>query len=254
MNIAPPGWKNTYDPLRDLFNEKYNWVSPDISLNPEISRITQPSVEGTHKSKSAGQRAEIKESIEKYLINEIQQGNIENRDDIKLGLISLGFEVPRAGKDYITVLDPETKVRTRLKGAIYEKSWRLEQSLEATSNLETSGDRESNKGRIRELEAELDNRIQERTEYNQQRYPRPEPSAKPGSERKPESSQESKKDFNDGMDTATPYSPPDLHSYFREQLGSDAISISPHPEAIIRDQDERTKNNDSTSPNQPEQV
>jgi 5S rRNA maturation endonuclease (ribonuclease M5) len=235
MNIAPPGWKNTYDPLRDLLNEKHNWVSPDISLNPEISRITQPSVEGTHKSKSAQTRAEIKQSIENYLTDEIQAGNVENRDDIILSLHGLGFETPRIGKDYITILDPETNTRTRLKGAIYEKSWTVERTLERTSNQETSTDRASASGRIRELERELENRIQERAEYNQQRYPHPNPSPEPRFERTPGTSKENKKDTINGVDTATINSPPDLNHYLGEQLGSDAIPIKPYQATVNRD-------------------
>jgi len=247
MNIAPPGWKNTFDPLRDLFNEKNNWVSPDISLNPSIARITQPSAEGTHKSKPAGTRAEIKKSIESYLLDEIQQGNVQNRDDIIQSLHGLGLETPRAGNDYITVLDAETKTRTRLKGAIYEKSWQLEQSLERASEPETQGDRASNKGRIAELERELENRIQERTKYNQQRYPRPEPKPQPRLKRKSESNQENEEDVNGSMDTAAVDSLPDLLDYLGEQLGSDAILDAPHSEPAISDKRERSKNNDSAS-------
>lgn len=245
MNIASPGWKNTYDPLRDLFNEKYKWVSPDISLNPEISRITQPGETGTHKSKLAQTRAEIKKSIEQYIIDEIDQGNVQNRDDIKLTLMSLGFEIPRAGKDYITVLDTETNTRIRFKGAIYEQHWTVERTLEETSNQEAERDGESNKGRIRELERELENRISERAEYNISRYSYPKQTVKQKSKPEPGGNKKDEKSFDGGMDTAASDSPSDLYSYFREQLGSDGIFDAPHPGPIISDQSEQSKNKQS---------
>ena len=238
MNIAQPGWKNTYDPLRDLFNEKNKWVSPDISQNPDIARITQLGREGTHKSEKAKTRADIKQSIENYLLDEIQQGNIQNRNDIKLSLMSLGFEIPRIGKDYITILDVETNTRIRLKGAIYEQYWTVERTLEKASKQQARADRSIDTERVRALERELENRIQERIEYNQSRYSRPERPAKfdvnRDIKREPEPSKISEKDISESVDTTAPDSTPDLFSHLQQHLGSDAIPVIPYQEPINR--------------------
>lgn len=239
MNIAQPGWRNTYDPLRDLFNEKNNWVSPDISQNPDIARITQPRDEGTHKSRAAKTRAEIKQSIEQYLIDEIQAGNIENREDIINSLQSMGFEISRAGKDYITILDPETKNRTRLRGAIYEQSFTVERTLETTSNQQAQSDRASDSGRIAELERELENRIQERFEYNQQRYSEPNRKPKYRPKFKSEPSKKSKNDTYESVDTTPANSTPDLFSYLQQQLGSNAIPVISYQESVNRNKRKR---------------
>ena len=39
LNIAPPGWRQTFDPLRDAFNHEHGWSRPD---DPERARVQQP--------------------------------------------------------------------------------------------------------------------------------------------------------------------------------------------------------------------
>ena len=39
LNIAPPGWRRTFDPLRDAFNHEHGWGRPD---DPARARVEQP--------------------------------------------------------------------------------------------------------------------------------------------------------------------------------------------------------------------
>ena len=39
LNIAPPGWRKTFDPLRDAFNHEYGWNRPD---DPARARVQHP--------------------------------------------------------------------------------------------------------------------------------------------------------------------------------------------------------------------
>ena len=39
LNIAPPGWQQTFDPLRDGFNHEHGWSRPD---DPARARTQQP--------------------------------------------------------------------------------------------------------------------------------------------------------------------------------------------------------------------
>ena len=39
LNIAPPGWQKTFDPLRDAFNHEHGWSRPD---DPARARTQQP--------------------------------------------------------------------------------------------------------------------------------------------------------------------------------------------------------------------
>jgi len=223
FNAAPPGWRKDFDPLRDYFNEKNNWKSPDISLNTDQARITQPSLDALRR----GTRLEIKKTIEEYIINEIGNENINCRDDIIQSLMSIGFEIPRAGKNYITIHDTDTKIKIRLKGAIYEQSWTTKPTLETENVREEKGARSTGRARADGLYSELENRISKRAEYNQQRYKRPErtltPSTHGDKKQEPENSKRDKEKVDAVMAQTKPYSPPRLTNYLREQLGTDAI-------------------------------
>ena len=39
LNIAPPSWRRTFDPLRDAFNHEHGWSRPD---DPARARVQQP--------------------------------------------------------------------------------------------------------------------------------------------------------------------------------------------------------------------
>ncbi len=39
LNIAPPGWRRTFDPLRDAFNHEHGWSRPD---DPARARAQHP--------------------------------------------------------------------------------------------------------------------------------------------------------------------------------------------------------------------
>ena len=48
LNIAPPGWRRTFDPLRDAFNDEHGWSRPD---DPERS---SPDTAPTSRRRSCG--------------------------------------------------------------------------------------------------------------------------------------------------------------------------------------------------------
>ena len=54
LNIAPPGWQRTFDPLRDPFNHEHGWSRPD---DPARSRAQQPGHPGLHRGIEAAGRA-----------------------------------------------------------------------------------------------------------------------------------------------------------------------------------------------------
>lgn len=223
FNPAPPGWQKDYDALRDYFNEKNDWKSPDISLNPEQARITQPALDALRR----GSRSEIKKNLEKYIINEIENENINNRDDIIQSLQDIGFEIPRQGKSYITIHDTETDTRIRLKGAIYEQYWRTEQTLKTENRSEAERDRDFDTARATAAYNALEARISKRTEYNQKRYKRPERRFTQDSFRdkkqKSGSSKRNQEKVDADMVKDDPNSNISLDSHLREQLGADAI-------------------------------
>jgi len=254
FNPAPPGWQKDFDPLRDHYNEKYSWKTPDISLKPENARITQPELDALR----CGTRAEIKKTIEQYLLSEAEEGNIENREDIIESLQSIGFEIPRQGKNYITIHDTESNTRIRLKGAIYEQHWRPEQTLEAENSSETERDRNTDEARARTAYSELENRISKRAEYNQQRYPKAE--SKPttrthrNKKQKSEPSKRSEKNDDTGLDQAKLDSDNSLSDYLHKQLRTDALHINAHPEPNNTDRKKRKNIKDTEKSGQLDKI
>jgi len=243
MNISPPGWEKNYDSLRDYFNKKYEWKSPDIDKNPEISRLTRPHLEGVHKSLKALSRAETKQLINDYLTENIINGGINNRADIIKSLTDLGFKTPRIGNDYITILDTDSKTRIRLKGAIYEQHWTVE-SENKTKNTDTkSNNRKDYSGGIKALRDTLEERISGNAAYNQQRYSRSTDTFKPrlneAVNRQSAEHNEAEFTFKAEMDQVNFNDNEPLPHYLFRQLGSDAILTVHDTKAIKRNRTEQ---------------
>ena len=124
LNIAPPGWRKTFDPLRDAFNHEHGWGRPD---DPARARVQQPGhrayVEAAQLRAGLRLEASPRDLIRDYLLQRVEHGTVRNRADIVAALREAGLELSRQGKDYITALDPETGDRWRLKGELYGPSW-----------------------------------------------------------------------------------------------------------------------------------
>ncbi|MDJ0725436.1 MAG: toprim domain-containing protein [Prochloraceae cyanobacterium] len=174
LNIAPPGWQDYFDPIRDRWNYSQGWARPD---DPERARTLQPGyealIEAQNKRLNLTDREPAKRIITDYLETKISRGLIENRQDIIETLKEIDLEIPRAGKNYITVLDKESGKRLRLKGAIYDQDWRLGKTLES----QNIGNRERNnryrEEKLRELRETIRKNYTKRLEHNAERYRSP---------------------------------------------------------------------------------
>lgn len=170
LNIAPPGWKHLYDPLRDALNAEHGWARPD---DPERARDLQ---EGPQK---AVERIQGRDAVHGYLTAQIASGAVYDRVSLVQSLQDAGMEVSRQGKDYVTAVDPESGDRFRLKGTIYEQGWTREQHVERALGSEAGSGSKADRGvdleRAQEARAELSRRIESRTRHHTERYPRAEP-------------------------------------------------------------------------------
>ena len=108
LNIAPPGWQRTFDPLRDAFNHEHGWSRPD---DPQRARVQHPGqrayVEAARLRTGLGLEPEPRDLIRDYLLQRVEHGTVRNRADVVAALREAGLEVPRQGKGYLTALDPE---------------------------------------------------------------------------------------------------------------------------------------------------
>ena len=192
FNLAPPGWEKSYDPLRDMYNHRYGWARPD---DPLRARALQPGKRGLieaatmrrARKKNPGlakldddalRRAleiepDTRAVITENLMKRIDAGEVQNRAGILAALRKSGFEIPRAGRDYITVLNPKTGSRYRLKGRIYEASWtaaseRVTNMLKSAAAAPRPDPEAAEKARV-----DLEAAIERRAKYNRERYPAP---------------------------------------------------------------------------------
>lgn len=173
LNIAPPGWEGLYGTLRDTLNGENHWADPNDparARDREIVREAEP---------RAHDRATLHELVESWVVD----GRVENRPDIVRGLQDLGLQVPREAANFITVLDPATDQRFRLKGPVYAEGWTRDAQLERALGLEARereafdlGAPRGGGGDASELahaaRAELERRIEGRAERHAEFYPR----------------------------------------------------------------------------------
>ena len=123
LNIAPPGWQKTFDPLRDAFNYEHGWSRPD---DPARARAHRPEPSRAYRD-AAALRAELtvepdpRQWIGEYLLERVTAGAVRDRAGVVAALGELGLEVTRQGRHYVTARHPETGDRWRLKGALYEQ-------------------------------------------------------------------------------------------------------------------------------------
>ncbi|WP_164561360.1 relaxase/mobilization nuclease domain-containing protein [Desulfovibrio sp. MES5] len=182
FNPCPPGWQKHFDLFRDLHNHREGWARPD---DPARTRMYTPAHADLHRARllrwgktpTPDDRATAKEAIHEYVQAKVEQGQASNRAEVFMALQEAGLEINRAGKDYITVKDPDSGEKLRLKGGMYAEHWDFSQFVGRTSEGQgrtgAAGDGEPDPATVQRLERELAAVIAKRAEYNRGRYPRP---------------------------------------------------------------------------------
>ncbi|KQI73477.1 mobilization relaxase [Loktanella sp. 5RATIMAR09] len=163
LNIAPPGYQDAYDSLRDVMNQRHGWADP---MDVERAQDVRDTIE-------APTRAQGRDELHAWIQDQIDLGLITNRASMVDGLTEAGFDLPRTGKAYITARDPETGERWRLKGEIFHEDWQAD-----PAEREAERGTRHDPGRTRRLDLipaqELQNRFEEhcgrRAAYHRERY------------------------------------------------------------------------------------
>jgi hypothetical protein len=170
LNIAPPGWEKTFDPLRDYYNHMHAWARPD---DPARARNLQPRhvalIEAADLRRGIQVEPDTKALITQYLEQRIEAGLIKDRAGVIDALKDAGFQINRAGKNYISIKDTEGN-KLRLKGAIYEEHFTPSRAIEIADSTRTRSNRKADKRRAEEARRELEKAIKRRAEYNEKRY------------------------------------------------------------------------------------
>lgn len=174
FNPAPPGWQKTFDPLRDYFNARYGWKSPDIDAHPENAREIQPghrAYQDVRKAVTSGVE-DPRQVITDYIMTGIVNGLVNDRKQMIVYLKDAGFEIPRTGKNYITVVDPglESGNRWRLKGALFDENFDLDRTLAAKAARRHGVDKKEDPTAAATFYKQLEQKRRERARYNQKKY------------------------------------------------------------------------------------
>ena len=174
LNTKPPG-KNTqnhFDLFRSEINAKYGLADPE---DPSRKRdFSQPNheIHITLKAHRKGEKTQedIKTTLNSYLSEKAVIGEIRGRNDVLEHIQTLDLNIPRQGKDYITVHDPVSNKRFRMKGTLYERDFTPSRTIETA---ETGRKRDYSKPSREDSERfarKVDELNQRKAQYHRQRY------------------------------------------------------------------------------------
>ena len=163
LNIAPPGYQNAFDSLRDVMNQRHSWADPmELERTQEVrDTIETPT------------RAQGRDELHAWLQDQISVGLITDRGSMLDALVDAGFDIPRAGKAYLTAQDPDTGERWRLKGEIFHEDWQAdpaEREAERGTGHDPAGLRRLDGVPARELQDRFEQNCDHRASYNRDRY------------------------------------------------------------------------------------
>ncbi len=191
-----------------------------MRIAAERKRIYEPgwqaSINTDREAKGLEPIRDTRTLLTEYVMERVAAGLIANRDEIiELFQAELGLEITRAGQDYITVLDPETSKRYRLKGKVYEREFRPQPEIAAEVGSRTADHSTVDSKELRQVTERIRSNYQYRYQYNQKRYG----ASKLGNDL----------DAGQVLARTSPSRIEPLSGYLSRQLGSDALfDRSPH--------------------------
>jgi hypothetical protein len=170
LNIHPPGRasKALFDTFRSQVNAEYGLADPDdparardVSLSNHLAKLK---ADASRKGKAL--KEDIRETITAFIRREIDARRISDRAGVEAYLKGQGFALARSGADYVTILEPGTGERVRLKGGVY--------SPDNFNPRHTAGPQVRygipDPPRATEIAAKLDRLAAARARYHQDRY------------------------------------------------------------------------------------
>ncbi len=163
LNIAPPGYQDNFDSLRDMMNQRHGWADP---MDVERAQEVRDTIE-------APTRAHGRDELHAWIQDQIDMGLITDRATMIDALTDAGFDLPRTGKAYITARDPDTGERWRLKGEIFHEDWqadRAEREAERGTRRDQAGTRRLDLVSAQELQDRFEEHCGRRAAYHRERY------------------------------------------------------------------------------------
>lgn len=193
-NMAPPGWEDAFDSLRDYWNFKMGWASP---ADPRRARQVQPgplfkanlsALRRIEADELLGAfavepdlqgREQRKAAVVEWIRGRVLAGAINSREDLILSLGQIG-ELTRVSHDFISIRMEEDGKALRLKGTLFDERFDAG-AIRATEmnpvQVVGLGREEPNLEAAATSKAVLEDVIKRRAIYNQGRYKAPSPSS-----------------------------------------------------------------------------
>lgn len=179
LNIKPPGERarQHFDDFRSEINARYGLADP---TDPDRARnVSTPDHELKIASEAlrSGQKPpdNMRELIDGVLTQRAVQGLIRSREDVLEHVKDLGLDVTRAGRDYITVSEPQSGQRWRLKGALYAADYEPGSTIEKSDAARERDYSRPDPAAAQRYAQRVERHIAARAEYHQIRYRTPEP-------------------------------------------------------------------------------
>lgn len=218
LNIKPPGERarEHFDDFRSEINARYGLADP---TDPDRARnISTPDHELKIASEAlrSGQKPpdNMRELIDGVLSQRAVQGLIRSREDVLEHVKDLGLDVTRAGKDYITVSEPQSGQRWRLKGELYARDYEPSRTIEKSDAARERDYSRPDPEAAQIYAKRVERHIAARAEYHQSRYPKPEPKHRLEHVQEP-------------VLVADLGRPQSLSRHLRRELGNDALLHQP---------------------------
>jgi hypothetical protein len=170
LNIHPPGRasQTMFDTFRSQVNAEYGLADPDdparardVSLPNHLAKI-----QADASRKGQPRKVDIRDAITTAVRREVDAGRVKDRRGVERYLERLGFTFTRRGKDYVTVVHPDTRERIRLKGSLYSREGFNARETAEPGVIYGVPD----PGRAAELATTLAPMVEARARFHQQRY------------------------------------------------------------------------------------
>ena len=162
-----PADRKRVNAFKDHINAKYDLTDPNDPANrqPHTPNMRLPQ-----------EKKQLQEAITGYLMNEIAQGRVNDRQGIQNALENdLGLSVARITPTSISIKDPtdEKGRNIRLKGEIYANTFQFSPNYSAENDRASQAYRASRIERISDTHQELTSHIATKRAFNNDRYNRP---------------------------------------------------------------------------------
>lgn len=112
-------------------------------------------------------RDRAKEVIHAFLKEKVTQGLVRNREDVLSALKEQGLNINREGRDYISVIAPDSGMKMRFRGGFYARDW----TPKAAPEEEAEEKKETARRNVARLQQDFERVIGKRAACNTKRYP-----------------------------------------------------------------------------------